>query len=134
MNYRRSDVQGGKSAASLALAVVLLLSFVSDLRAQAPGAPRRFDIPPQPLVSALLAFSEQADLQILVASRLIDNRRSPGVAGVLSPPDALAALLQAQPLTFRYVTADTVAISGSDDAAVRQGEKGESQAINSDPH
>ena len=64
----------------LALAVLL---FVVPLGAQetADDGRMEFDIEAQPLSSALRAFSDQSNLQVLYASELVADYDSPGVVG-----------------------------------------------------
>jgi iron complex outermembrane receptor protein len=62
--------------------------------AAAQVAARHFDIPPQPLPSALLEFSRQSDLLILVAPALTTGKRSKGVSAYLPADVALAQILE----------------------------------------
>ncbi len=69
----------------------------------------RFSIPAQNLDTALLAFSEQAHIQILMWGGMSDIR-SPGAVGEQRALDALHALLQNTGLTFQQIDQSTVAI------------------------
>lgn len=53
-----------------------------------------FDIPPQPLASALIAFARQSGIQLSADSRLLAERQSPGVQGHYSSSQALRQLLR----------------------------------------
>jgi len=77
--------------------------------AQAQGRPdaelaqaetRTFDIPPQPLDSALLMFGQQSGRQIVSQSSLVSGLASPGVQGTLSVEAALQRLLAGTGLTY----------------------------------
>lgn len=89
----------------------------SDL-AQSPGtpaqAPLRFDIPGQPLPTALLAFGRQAGLQVTVDSRATVGKQAPAVIADISPEEALTRLLAGSGLTWRYVDARTVTLEPAD--------------------
>lgn len=62
----------------------------------------RFDIPPQLLVTALDAFGQRANLQILYKAQLIRGIRSPGVIGEYPAQEALEHLLEGTGLTASY--------------------------------
>ncbi len=84
----------------------------------AADAPRnlRFDIPAQPLESALLSFSEQAGVQLVVANDTIKGLQSDGVQGEYSTNEALALLLQGSGLSYRVTDERTIAIGGAGNA------------------
>jgi len=62
--------------------------------AQAPAAARTFNIPAQPISSALIEFSRQSDVMVLVAPELTAGRRSQSVTGNLPVNEAIARLLR----------------------------------------
>ncbi len=70
-----------------------------------------FSIPPQPLESALLRFSQQANLQLLTSSDELPSTASAGVSGRLAIRAALKALLQGTGLSYAVVQDGTVTIS-----------------------
>lgn len=76
-----------------------------------------FNIPSQTLDSALIAFSEQADVQVVVASSATTGIRTRGVAGQLSPQAALTALLANSGLQFQPVGKKTFALAEATPAA-----------------
>lgn len=80
-----------------------------------------FDIPAQPLDSALIAFSKTAGVQVLVSGELTRGVASPGARGRLTPRNAIAALLAETGLTYRYADANTVTLM----PAARTGDSGE---------
>lgn len=63
-----------------------------------------FDIPSQPLATALRAYSAVAKVAVLVDGELTAGRHSAPVNGVLSHEGALRSLLAGTGLTVRYVT------------------------------
>ncbi|TBR27921.1 MAG: TonB-dependent receptor [Reyranella sp.] len=62
--------------------------------------PRAFNIPAQPLESALLAFGQQSGRQIVSHGDLVKGLSSPGVRGMLSIEAALQQLLAGTGLTY----------------------------------
>ena len=95
------------SATAFAI-VVLLMTFGAQARAVDPGKPvssnaaRLFNIPSQPLRSALEAYSVVTGAQLIYESRLADGRRSQRVVGVFKSETALRMLLEGADLTVRY--------------------------------
>jgi hypothetical protein len=63
----------------------------ADARTEAPAS---FDIPAQPLVRALDAYSTATGLMVLYDSDLAEGRRSTAVNGVLLPDVAIRVLLE----------------------------------------
>ncbi|MFT8645208.1 MAG: TonB-dependent siderophore receptor [Gluconacetobacter sp.] len=71
-----------------------------------------FQIGPQPLSNALIAFGMQSGWQLSVPNDLVAKVRSPGVSGTVSPETALTALLAGTGLTWQ--------ITGPRSATVRK--------------
>jgi hypothetical protein len=73
-----------------------------------------FKIAPQRLATALLEFSHQANVQIVVGSE-VGDRRSAGLSGRYSIAQGLTSLLQGSALVYRVVndTSITVGYSAS---------------------
>ncbi|HEY4124885.1 MAG TPA: TonB family protein [Rhizomicrobium sp.] len=69
-----------------------------------------FDVSPQPLVSALEAYSRAAKIQILYDSAAARGLRSPGVNGLLAPQQALEKLLEGTGLFASYETRNSVVL------------------------
>ena len=69
-----------------------------------------FDIAPQPLSSALLAFAEQSGLEVLFDARVAQDQTSPGLRGSYTQEQALQRLLAGSGLSFRYVSANSVTL------------------------
>ncbi|GAB3791482.1 TonB-dependent siderophore receptor [Dyella agri] len=76
----------------------------------AAAASLRFAIPPQALSTALIAFGQQANVQVLTAGGVVDAVRSPGVSGDSTAAAALERLLQGTGLTYSFVDAGTVVV------------------------
>lgn len=99
--------------------LITVLGVVAIL-ASPPAAPAGreailFDIPAQPVASALDAYSAQAGIFFLYQTELVANRRTSGVRGRFSPEEALETLLSGTGLAYEFTTADTIALR-SDDA------------------
>jgi iron complex outermembrane recepter protein len=81
------------------LLATTLLSLTSALAQEADNR-AQFDIPPQALDSALLAFSDQADVQVVVSADAVKGLSTRGVSGRFSAPSALRTLLAHTGLQF----------------------------------
>lgn len=79
----------------------------------------RFDIGPQPLSTAVRAFSDVTGQALLVDERLLVGRVSPGARGEFTAEDALRRLLAGTGLRERYASdkAFTLMLSGEGAAA-----------------
>ena len=93
-----------------ALAVSLVFRAIPLLQAE-PAESRQFDIDPQPLDVALLEFSVQAKLQLVVAARSLEGVETSGFTGEETAENVLVALLDGTGLKFSTV-GDTVKIKG----------------------
>src|SRR5690606_22250125 len=71
--------------------------------AQQVAAERSFDIPAQPLATALQSFGQQAGLQVSAPAPLLEGRVSTVVKGALPSMQALSQLLVGTGLTFRVL-------------------------------
>lgn len=70
----------------------------------------KFDIAAQSLESALAAYGDQAELQILVPSKLVAGMRTHGVSGEHSRKEALSQLLDDSGLTYELTGDNTVRV------------------------
>ena len=71
---------------------------------------RDFDIPAQPLGEALIEFSVESGLSVLVSDDLVQGLRSHPLKGHYAPLAALAVLLEGSGLVYEVVDAGTVAV------------------------
>jgi len=78
---------------SVLLASVSPVALVAAPAVAQPSDVRSFDIPPQPLSSALIEFSRQSDQMIVVAPELTKNKRSQALKGRMPNNEAIARLL-----------------------------------------
>ncbi|WP_312370052.1 TonB-dependent receptor [Stenotrophomonas sp.] len=120
-----------KNTLVTAVAVALLLGTGNVASAQsAQGAVQAtqaavfpFDVPAQPLASALEAFAEQSGLQVVYAGDAGGSVRSAAINGTLDADSALRQLLAPTGYVHAFVNAKTVAIRARDSAGdvVQQG-------------
>ena len=71
---------------------------------------RAFDIPPQPLASALGAFGQQSGRQVTVDGSLVRNVSTAGVRGTMSIDVALDRLLSGTGLTYARPSSTTITV------------------------
>lgn len=83
-------------------------------------ARRAFSLPAQSLASALLAFSSQADVQVMTASADLSDRTSRAVSGEHSAREALTRLLRGTGMRFHVISENAVSIEPVDMAQRRQ--------------
>jgi iron complex outermembrane receptor protein len=95
---------------SLVAAGFMCLSINAPVKADAPLT-HDFQIAPQALASALVEFSKQADVQVLVATDAIRTLRTSGVVGHFTEEQALEQLLRGTELGFRWTAHRTIIIS-----------------------
>ncbi len=94
-----------------ALAALFLLSTGLSWAEEATSpATTSFDIPPQSLEAALIRFSEQSDIQLVMASAHVDGKEVEGVVGALTHQEALVELLDNTGLEYQFINDETVAI------------------------
>lgn len=71
---------------------------------------KSFNIPSQPLQSALIQFGQQSGRQIAVEGAAVRGLTTPGVQGTMSVEQALGQLLSGSGLTFSFPSATTIAL------------------------
>jgi iron complex outermembrane receptor protein len=76
----------------------------------AMAAPAKFEIAPQSIETALLAFGRQADLQVVLAPGIPRDLRSGKLSGTFEPADALRELLRDSNLQFQFTDAKSVVV------------------------
>lgn len=116
---------GVHAASRLALAIHLgvagllagsgVLQAAEVVGAVAQGTQRQhgldFDIPAQALGSAVLAFAEQAGVQVLFDSQRLHGLQSSSLKGRYSAEDGLARLLGSAPVTYRFTSERQVTLT-----------------------
>ncbi|MDB5970023.1 MAG: hypothetical protein JWQ90_2473 [Hydrocarboniphaga sp.] len=71
-----------------------------------------FDVPRQPLETALLVYAEQAQVQLVVASGTVDRPQMAGLQGRYPARRALELLLRDTGLMFEIASPETIVIYG----------------------
>jgi iron complex outermembrane recepter protein len=91
--------------------VMMLLALLAHLCAAADlQSKHQFSIPPQALDTALLAFSDQGKVQVLMWAVADSSAKSAGAEGELSSLEALKSILASTGFNFKQVDKDTIAI------------------------
>jgi len=80
-----------------------------------------FDISPQSLDSALLEFSEQAGIQLVVAANSLEGLETLGVSGQVTAKNALNTLLKNTGLSFKVVGSTVTVTNNQSDEANESG-------------
>jgi hypothetical protein len=109
----------GHSVCALAALLAVLWTEAPSHAADIPAG-QAFDIPAQPLTDALLAYSEQARVQIILA---VDTSQMPPcrpLRGIMSAEDAIAHLLVESGLEYYFSSANTVTVRRVQPTAVRR--------------
>lgn len=102
---RNDSVRRGRkgvfSAALMATAAIGPMLFAPVALAQTAAADRNFDIPPQPLADALVAFAAQSGYEVTTKGAELRGIQSNGVRGRQAPVGALGQILSGTGFTFR---------------------------------
>lgn len=96
----------------------LMLLCAAPARAADKGA-IRFSIPPQPLSSAVIEFSRQADVQVLTAGSRLQGIDTPGLRGRYSVAAGIRRLLAGTGFGYRLVGNDTISLIPPADRKVK---------------
>ncbi|WP_158240728.1 TonB-dependent siderophore receptor [Telmatospirillum siberiense] len=102
-------LRGVLAAALMGAPAMMVGSMPAPARAQA-AAMLSFDIPAQPLIPALVAFSDRSGLQLFFDSALARDLKSPGASGTMTTETALRRLLSGTGMTYRFTNAGTVTL------------------------
>ena len=113
----------------LALGFILALAGASAPADEALDEVSAFDIAPQPLADALLEFSQQANIQIVMVSATVKDIEAGGIVGERTNREALELLLDDQAL--RYMQHDDRTVSIQTDAVTEDSASGKYQPTSS---
>lgn len=89
------------SVSKVVCTLAFLTAALCDARAADTDQPLEFNIPPQRLESALLAFSEQSGTQIGISGVEIATQKTQGISGRMPARVALARLIEGSDLKIR---------------------------------
>lgn len=94
---------------------LLLVGWLCAIDAWAIDLGRKidFDVAPQPLASAVIEFSKQADIQVIAAGQKLEGVQSKGVKGRHAIEDGLKALLLGTGLGFKVVGDNTISLTAA---------------------
>lgn len=112
---QRSKRRTAIKAAQLGASSIALLLAASP-PAYAQERTYAFDVPSQPLSSALLTLGRQAGISVLAPNALVDGKTAPVVRGDLSVKSALDRLLSGSGLRADFIQPDAVRIVTKDRA------------------
>jgi len=115
------------SAMAIGITLALVMGGV-DVRAQNAGSQQAqagartatYNIPAQPLSSALTAFGRQSGLQIVVDPASVEGKSSPGVAGTLTADQALTRLMVGTGTPYRFTSANSVTVGAAAQSGAMQ--------------
>ena len=110
------------------LLIMTMITIAPAAFAQA-GRAMDFDIPAQPLGSALKAYGEITDIELFYESNLTVDRHAAPVHGRMTPPEALRLLLEGTGLSTTSIEPGTVTIF-----APSQGARNALNAVKSKTH
>ena len=115
----------------LTLGVILTLACVAT-SARADATLRHFDIQSEVATLALKEFARQADISLVFSSTVVANRQTSGIHGDFTVIDGLRKLLDGTGLSFKQVSANTIAINVTGDVS-KPDPPAQSPAAVSDP-
>jgi iron complex outermembrane receptor protein len=108
---RQPSVTSIRTRSSLqTILLVSLLLVASVVHGEGLAREANFDVDPQPLESAIIKFSKQAEIQVLASSTELDGVKSPGVRGRHRVDAALLALLARTGFSYKAVSDQTIAL------------------------
>ncbi|TBV08663.1 TonB-dependent receptor plug domain-containing protein [Phytopseudomonas dryadis] len=106
-----------KGSSLLLLLGLPTLSSAAEPATSAPASAhetvRDYDIPAQPLSSALLAFGQQSGLQISVDSQILAGHQAPRIQGALNTEQVLSRLLAGSDIVWRYTAHNALLLEGA---------------------
>src|SRR5258707_11335357 len=76
-----------------------------------------FNVPSQPLASAVIQFSKQADIQVLASGQKLNGVSSKGVQGRYEIDEGLKLLLDGTGFNFKVVGDNTISLTSASAAA-----------------
>lgn len=113
MDFRTRNSLRWLAVAMLATTALSDAAVAQGILQQAQAsAVRNFEIPPQPLASALTQFGQQSGWQVSVNGMLLQGKTSPGVTGSMMPEQAVTRLFAGTGLT-PVVSGSTVTVSAA---------------------
>src|SRR5580698_848305 len=109
---RRASVCRSRRIVALVGCVALAL-LGSHVYADTDTAVRHFDIQSQVAALALKEFARQADISLVFSSTVVAHHQTTGIRGDFTVVDGLKKLLDGSGLSFKQVSATTIAINAA---------------------
>jgi iron complex outermembrane receptor protein len=100
----------------LVISLALNFGYAQQSLAESDQSKVQFDIPSQSLELGLVAFSLQADINIIGATALLQKHQIPVIKGYFTKTEVLAMLLDGSGLEYKFINNTAVSIS-ADSAA-----------------
>ncbi|MBI1181979.1 MAG: TonB-dependent receptor [Alphaproteobacteria bacterium] len=91
-------------------ALLFIASLMMSLVAHAQSDARVFEIPVQPMDSALTQFAVEADQQVLFSADLVKGHQAKAVSGRYTPTQALTLLLSGSGLTYEVTSSNVLMV------------------------
>ena len=110
MQYEPAAARSRELRRGLIASLAGALLFISQSTQAQDADVRTYNIRAQSLRGALIRFSKQSDRQVVVASRILPHRASPGLNGSMTIRAALEKLLAGSGLAYELEGAHTVRI------------------------
>lgn len=121
---------GNLKTAALAAAIFCFVQPLAHAQTVADSARvQNFDIPAQPLATALREFAKQSGQELLFSPEVAAQKTTGGIKATLPPLEALNALLQNTDVSFSMTNNGAILLNDR----VAQGETSASAPIDSDP-
>jgi hypothetical protein len=95
---------------------LLVCGLILSTSVAAPAERQQFDIPAQPLPSALKAFASQAHVQLLYVYKVVADGRGNAVRGELDARQALDELLRGTGFVAAYTSETEITIRRAPEA------------------
>ena len=107
------------------LALTLIATY-----AHAAATLRHFDIQSEVAALALKEFARQADISLVFSSTVVAHRQTSGIHGDFTVTEGLRKLLDGSGLSFKQVSANTIAINAASTTTDRETVPGSAPAAN----
>ncbi|MDF0643713.1 MAG: TonB-dependent receptor [Nitrospira sp.] len=134
-NVARKGCRHPRVARSCLILILALGTWPQFAQAVSSGSaqavPMSFNIPPQPLSSALNSFAETSGVQVSYPSQLAAEATTAGVSGTYTPDAALRTLLVGTGVTYQYTNAATITLVQASPEAVPL--EGQDQPVQPEP-
>ena len=105
-----ADSRGGIVSYPVGIIMIVALLLGGPAIAEETSKRIDFEIPQQAVATALISFSEQANIQVIVDATVVNGLQSAAVTGSMGTNNALLALLDDTGLSYQFSSESTVTI------------------------